>query len=102
MRVVGIIRRGRVIGAEVGDRIAHPFEGLRELFLQLEASMVAGDENLFGHVSLASALHLFGHCGQVRTMEPTALIRCSARRSAATYVGILSSVAIENTRRIVS
>ena len=27
--------------------------------------------------------HLFGHCGQVRTIEPTARMRCSARRSAA-------------------
>jgi len=35
----------------------------------------------------------------VRTIAPTARMRCSARRSAATYVGTLSCFAIEKTFR---
>ena len=141
MRVVGVVGgRRAVFGPRSSTSKPELDQRALELFLQLEAGVIGGDENFLTHlikvksftaedaetrrnaeeqplVVLCDSLrlrvlcgkvfsvfrrHLFGHCGHVRIIDPTAWMRCSARRSAARYVGILSAFAIANTLSIVS
>ena len=118
--IVALARKS--LGVLVGQRRSHRFEdrGRNEVLArdQLEATVLPLDlttdegRNLWisrlqgfarcGPGPARPVAHRFGHCGQVRTMAPTAPIRCSASRSAATYVGTPSCFAIANTFSTVS
>src|SRR3954467_7691399 len=109
MGVVGIVRGLGRLRSHVFVLVSALLEDALHGRLHLEAGVVGCDENfLTSHrcrslVSLGMRTsYLFGHCGQVRTIEPTSLIRCSARRSAATYVGTLSRFAMAKTLSTVS
>src|SRR5687767_12639021 len=144
MRVVRVVRGCRRVGTQVLHFVTTCLEPLLELLFHLEAGVVGGDGNYFGHRfrmtdggwrmgdGRSTQTHLSeritgmagqtgmlgpnfphppsdirhqdlrGHCGEVRTISATAAMRRTARRSAATYVGIPCSLAISKTPSVVS